>query len=90
LNLEIKPDVIIFCSEATVNIKHMLTVERNKLLAEAKRVQKAIKALGGIGQVKTGKTKTRKRMSAESRRRIGLATKKRWAAFRAAKKKASS
>jgi hypothetical protein len=60
-------------------------MDTKAILAELKdernRVQQAIDALRGLGgkTVRLSKTKTGRHMSADARRRIGLAMKKRWA-----------
>jgi hypothetical protein len=73
----------------TMNVQAIL----NELRDQRDRIQQAIDALERITHpTATGKRRGRKpgrHMSADARRRIGLAMKKRWAARKKAQKKAS-
>ena len=62
-----------------------------ELQAEVKKIQKVISTLRRIqtqrSVVGQGKGRPRRRLSAEARRKIVAAAKKRWAALRASKRK---
>jgi hypothetical protein len=70
-----------------MNIASILT----ELRQERDRLQSAINALEGVGAPKTSRRgrKPGRHMSADARRRIGLAMKRRWAERKRAEKKSA-
>jgi hypothetical protein len=79
-------DATIFLEVTMESSIEVLKREREKLVRMTKVLDDSIKALGG--EMSDGRKKTGKRFSAATRKKIGLAQAKRWAKFRAEKKKA--
>ena len=65
-----------------------LTLVVNQLKEERARLDVAIRTLEGLNGSKPSRKNGKRSISAEARRRIILAQKKRWAAWRKAKKAA--
>jgi hypothetical protein len=63
-----------------------LMTARKKLEWQLKQVENAISALSGM-RGRAGRPKTARRLSAVARRRIALAQKRRWAAWRKAERR---
>ena len=71
----------------TTGILKLLTKERDLIEKQLSGINAAISAFAGVYRG-TGSTGKRRKLSAEARERIAAAQRKRWAKFKAAKKRA--
>jgi hypothetical protein len=73
-------------------VVEQLKKKRNTLVVELRQLDRAIKALSGLGftsQNRNGNHRAKRTLSAAARQRIAAAQRARWAKLRAAKRKAA-